>query len=148
MIMNTKVKKILMMVLLFAGFFSCQKTNDLIPYVSVDFYINLNDIDYSNLRAINGFVYVTGGVKGIIVFRKAIDEFVAYERDCPYDANLTNARVTVNKSTLNASDTVCHSVFSLILDGSVQKGPSTQPLREYAVQYNSDTQVLHVYSGN
>src|SRR5271156_4875254 len=75
----------------------CKKDSSAIPNVFVDFYVYLTQPSFANLNAVGGWVAVTGGVKGIIVFKKNSTEFAAYERDCPYDPDAANARVEVDQ---------------------------------------------------
>jgi len=59
----------------------------------------LTQPSYANLNAVGGWVYVTGGVRGIIIYKKNSSEFAAYERCCPYDPNVSTARVEVIPAT-------------------------------------------------
>lgn len=121
---------------------SCKndENEDLIPYVTVNFTIYPNTIDFI---PIGQYEYFTGGYKGIIIYRPQEDEFMAYERACPYDPLTEGARVTVDGSGLIAIDTVCGSQFTL-LDGSPIEGPSKIALKQYRTSYNGDA--LYVYN--
>ncbi|HLN52246.1 MAG TPA: hypothetical protein VK212_00970 [Lentimicrobium sp.] len=114
--------------------------DDLIPYVTVNFTIYPNTLDYI---PIGQYEYFTGGYKGILIYRPQENEFMAYERACPYDPLTEGARVTVDGSGLLAVDTVCGSKFSL-LDGSPMEGPAKIPLKQYRTSYNGDA--LYVYN--
>ena len=46
-----------------------------VPYVTVNIELNLNDIDNVPLKQIGGFIYVEGGVRGIILRRESQDIF-------------------------------------------------------------------------
>lgn len=91
-----------------------------------------NTIDYI---AIGQWVYVTGGYKGIIVYRPQSDEFMAYERACPHDPLTEGARVEVETSGLIAVDSVCGSQF-ILTDGSPIKGPASIPLKQYRTSWD------------
>lgn len=121
---------------------SCKndENEDLIPYVTVNFTVYPNTIDFI---PIGQYEYFTGGYKGIIIYRPQEDEFMAYERACPYDPLTEGARVTVDGSGLIAIDTVCGSQFTL-LDGSPIEGPSKIALKQYRTSYNGDA--LYVYN--
>lgn len=119
----------------------CKKNNDAIPYAYVNFYINVGSTQYQGLNNIGGWVYVTGGVRGIIIYRNSTDEFVALERDCPYYPNNTCALVTVDKSNVTCTDTCCGSQF-LLMDGSIVKGPATTQMKLYQTSFDGAT--LHV----
>ncbi len=124
-------------------FSSCDENKNPIPTVYVDIYIDLNDTQYYDLQSVGGYVYITGGVNGILIYRSSADEFRAYDRTCPYDPDI--GRVIVNDSRLNAVDSVgCKSEFSLLLDGAVSQGPSQFPLKAYTCIYDINAQILHI----
>ena len=125
-------------------FFSCRKDPyPLIPNVYVNLHINVNSALYNDLNSVGGYIYLTGGNKGIIVYRNSIDEFKAFERTCPYDPDAETARIVVDQSRLFAVDSTCTSEF-LLLDGSVHNGPSTLPLKQYKTSF--DGEILHIYN--
>ncbi len=132
--MATIHKKIIFLSLLFIIIsVGCKKTKeneDYIPNVLVNFYIDINSTQYNGINSVGGFVYVNGGVRGIIIYRKSYNEFIAYERNCPYQPLNTCARVSVDPSYMTVTDTCCGSKF-LLLDGSVVKGPATTNLKMY-----------------
>ncbi len=124
-------------------FSTCDKNNNPIPNVYVDIPIDLTDPLYYDLQSVGGYVYITGGVNGILVYRISADEFKAYERTCPYDPDI--GRISVDDSRLNAVDSVgCKSEFSLLLDGAVSKGPSQYPLKQYNCIYDRNAQYLRI----
>ena len=57
-------------------FVSCKEQNYPIPDVPVNMSINLDLPSYNALNAPGGYAYVTGGSRGIVVYRN-FDEFVA-----------------------------------------------------------------------
>lgn len=107
----------------------------------VDFYLYLNEPANVDLNAIGGWKYLNAGTKGIIVYRQSVEDFVALERNCPYDPNKECSIIEVYSGT-SAIDSCCGSQFS-IYDGALIKGPSSQPMYRYQVVKNGD--VLHVY---
>lgn len=122
----------------------CKKDKtDEIPYVYVNFYINPSSTLYLNLNNIGGYVYVTGGVRGIIIYHRSVDEFMAYERDCPYQPSNSCALVEVDNSGIITVDSCCGSKF-LLTDGSVLNGPATRSLKTYQTSYDGTT--LHVFN--
>jgi len=124
-------------------FTACDENKNPIPNVYVDIYIDLTDPLYYDLQSVGGYVYITGGVNGILIYRSSSDDFNAYERTCPYDPDC--GRVTVDDASLNAVDTVCcKSEFSLLLDGAVSQGPAKFPLKFYTCIYNRNAQILHI----
>lgn len=114
-----------------------------IPNQSVNIIIYPSDPQWAGSIGVpGGWVYVTGGVKGILVYRKSPTDFVAFERTCTYDPN-TNALLKVQSDNVTIKDTVCGSKF-LILDGSVTQGPAALGLKTYATTYDGTT--LHIYN--
>jgi nitrite reductase/ring-hydroxylating ferredoxin subunit len=127
--------------LLLTIFTGCDKENEgsQIPYIYVNFEIYPNTLDFIPET---GYVYVTGGYKGIIIYRQFSDQFMAYERACPHDPLVEGARVQVESSGIIAVDSVCGSRF-LLTDGSPLKGsPASRPLKQYRTSY--DGHVLRV----
>jgi hypothetical protein len=100
-----------------------------IPLVSFTESINLTNQQYTALRADNGAAYVGGGVRGLVVVRQSASTYLAFERNCPYRAYDTCARVGIDASRLFLKDACCNSQFDL--QGRVQSGPANRPLRQY-----------------
>lgn len=124
-------------------FNSCKKNNqDLVPNYAVNFTISLSDPQFNKLNAPGGWVYVTGGSRGILLYRKSNEEFMAYDRHCTYNvADL--CRVNVNSSQVVAVDSCCSSQF-VMTDGSIIKGPATRPLKTYRTFFDGNR--LQVYN--
>ncbi len=109
----------------------CKKDNSSeIPNVpvSIDIYPSLPQ--YSNLNAVGGWIYVSEGYKGIVVYRKNTDEFVALERACTYEPTKSCEIVNVEPSGLILTDDCCGSQFQII-DGTVIKAPASRSLKQY-----------------
>ncbi len=125
--------------LLIASTWSCgeKQKHDSIPEVPVNLYLDINSTMYIELNTIGGWVYLTGGYKGILIYRISVDEFVAYDRACPYDPFDAASRIVMDPSGLTCSDSNCTSQFG-ILDGSVIKGPATIPLKRYNTYYDGN----------
>jgi len=131
---------ILFFVLIFA---SCKKTqNQSVPYVPVNITIYPSLPQYIKLTTIGGWAYVSGGSKGIIVYRKSNDEFMAYDRHCPY--KVEDGCVVAIDSTTNiiVKDKCCNSQF-ILTDGSVSNGPATTGLLKYATTYNGNALTIN-----
>ena len=60
-----------------------------VPYVPFDITIDIQLPSYNQLQGVGGWTYVTGGSRGIIVYRRGIDEFVAFDRHSPVDPDGT-----------------------------------------------------------
>jgi nitrite reductase/ring-hydroxylating ferredoxin subunit len=117
--------------------------NNEIPVVAVSISISPNSTEYVELNPVNGWVYLTGGYRGIIVYRRSLNEFVAFERACPYDWNANNTRIMVDTSGITAQCPTCKSKF-ILLDGSTYSGPSGYPLKQYQTSY--DGNMLYIFN--
>lgn len=126
-------------ILLFAP--ACEKDKQpLIPYVYVDLILYPNTLDYV---PVGGYKLVNAGYRGIVIYRMLMDEFMVYERCCPYDPEKTGAQIIVDPSGTTAVDSVCMSKF-ILLDGSPYEGPSPYMLMQYRHSY--DGEVLRIYN--
>ncbi|MBI4931577.1 MAG: hypothetical protein HY841_12480 [Bacteroidetes bacterium] len=126
--------------ILLISFGGCKKDKNEIPDVYVDVYLYTTDPAFSPLNAITGYTYLAGGSKGILIYRKSQNEFMAYDRHCTYNVKEGNT-VTVDASGLLAVDSKCGSKF-LVTDGSPNSGPATNPLKLYQTAF--DGTVLHI----
>ena len=130
------IKRLLL--LLLVATFSCDKDSPRpeIPYVIVNEQINLTNIQYNRLRQVNGYVYINGGVRGILIIRQNTNRYLAIERNCTYDPKAECATVEVDNSGLFLIDPCCNSQFDL--SGQVTGGPAAYPLLQYATALNGN----------
>jgi nitrite reductase/ring-hydroxylating ferredoxin subunit len=114
-----------------------------IPDVPVNIYIYPNDPLFFDLQAVGGWVYVSGGYRGILVYRKTFDEFVAYDRACPSAPDGScRATVELNNITLLCD---CDSTRYQLYDGFQVSGPGGGiPLKTYRTTF--DGNALHIYN--
>jgi nitrite reductase/ring-hydroxylating ferredoxin subunit len=126
---------------------SCKKqqtTTNSVPLVNVDINIYVNNPSYINLNATGGWQYITGGVRGILLYRASSTEFKAYDRNCTYQSSNSCATVRVDNSNIIVRDSsCCNSQFSIV-DGGVLQGPATLPLKAYNTSF--DGNLLHIYN--
>jgi nitrite reductase/ring-hydroxylating ferredoxin subunit len=127
---------LLMSALMFVSI-ACEKEEQApdIPYVYVNLSLNPNGTEYINLNVVNGWETVYGGYNGILIFRKAVNEFSAFERACPYDPLVKGAQIRVDESGITCFCPVCGSKF-IMTDGTPYEGPSHFPLKQYATVYD------------
>lgn len=111
-----------------------------IPYTYVDRILYPNSLDYIS---VGGYKYITGGYRGIVIYRLLSDQFLIFERCCPYDPNVSTAHISVDPSGLTCTDSTCMSKF-VITDGSPISGPSPYSLMQY--RYSFDGETLHIYN--
>jgi nitrite reductase/ring-hydroxylating ferredoxin subunit len=125
---------------------SCRKDKrDQIPYAYVNIFIEPNGTMYQNLNNVGGWEYLTANEpsRGIIVYRASTEQFMAYERTCPYDPSEETARIEVETSGITAVDSTCMSRF-ILLDGTPFSGPSTLSMKQYQTYY--DGNLLHIFN--
>jgi nitrite reductase/ring-hydroxylating ferredoxin subunit len=109
-----------------------------IPNQSVNITIYPSDPQFATTIGVpGGWVYLTGGNKGIIVYRKSNTEFMAYERTCTYDPG-SAYKLIVLSDNVTVMDSACSSKY-LLLDGSVTQGPAASALKAYNCSYDGNS---------
>jgi len=125
---------------------SCKKnSNNPVPSIPFDISIDITLPSYSALTGVGGWAYVAGGSKGIIVYRRSIDEFVAFDRQSPADPQATCKKPLTPDSSnfLQLNDSCSGARFSLY-DGSPISG-SDYGLRQYQTVYGGSN-LLRIYN--
>ena len=120
----------------------CNRDVQDIPYVPVDFTLNVNLPAYMNLSVPTGYVLVAGGSRGIVVYRYTTDTFVAFDRHSTYDI-AAGCQVSDDGIFLVDPDT-CSTSQWYIFDGTVAEGPATLSLHRYYTSWNPP--ILRVYN--
>ena len=124
---------------------SCNKNNQVVPYVYVDLYVNISLPSYSSLNAIGGWAYVSGGSKGIIVYRQTTDQFAAYDRHCTYNSDNPCGPASVDSSNTYVACSCDGSQYQLY-DRLVIQGPATFSLKPYQTSFDPMTNTVHIYN--
>ncbi|MFI5151078.1 MAG: hypothetical protein ACHQRM_15190 [Bacteroidia bacterium] len=140
---NILVRKIipaLSFILLITGS-ACKKEKQGVPLVAVDIRLYSTDPSFMPINAVGGWTYVNGGYRGILIYRKTLNDFMAYDRACTYNPSDENELIKVDASNVLATDAHCGSKF-LITDGTVNQGPATLPLKSYVTTF--DGTLLHI----
>ncbi len=119
-------KIILLIVLLHLG---CENEVYDFPQVDVNLNLYINNPEFFNIEAPGGWIYLNGGVAGILLYRKNLDEFIAYDRASTYNPT-ADCGITVDLDNIILNDPCSDSQF-LITDGSVIQGPASQALKRY-----------------
>jgi nitrite reductase/ring-hydroxylating ferredoxin subunit len=116
---------------------SCGKDDGTyIQDVYVNYTIPINDPSMSALNSAGGAVVISGhGVAGIIIYRRADNVFVAYDR-CSSVNPQNKCAVTLDNPSLTVTDPCSGAKFSLF-DGTPVKAPATKSLKSYQVTANS-----------
>jgi len=123
---------------------SCNKKNpnptvnsNPVPSVPVQITLFPNNVSNFKIQPIGGWMYIAGGIRGIIVYRKSEEEFVAIERTSSHLPNDNAATVQVLNNNFTLIDTISDSQWR-IFDGTVTKGPAQWPLRLYGTTYDGN----------
>ncbi len=135
--------------------YSCKNNNQsIIPYVYVDFTINLNDPMFNVLNAPGNAVIITSSYAGtrsagynnhgIIVYRYSEDIFYAFDRTCPFEESKDQAVNIENTGDITAECPHCHTEYVLPSLGYPDKGPGHYPLKQYKTSFDGVN--VHVYN--
>ena len=141
-------KKIIIFFSLFSLIACKQKTNqnvstNPVPSIPVNITLYPNDPFNIKIQSIGGWKYYDGGINGIIIYRKSLEEFIAIERTSSYLPDNSAAKVKVMSDNFTLRDTVSDSQWR-IFDGSVIKDPAQWPLRLYGTSYNTNNGTLKI----
>ena len=123
---------------------SCAKENNLIPNVPVNFSSPLTDPRLSRLSTAGGAVTVNGGIAGIVIYRRADNAYMAYDRCSTVNPEKKNA-IVIDDPNLTATDPVSGAKYSLF-DGAPVKAPAKTSLKQYHVTItgNASNGTLHI----
>lgn len=142
------LRKIFLILFLFGIIVACKKNRDQpVPYFSFDTTINLDLPSYSNLKGVSGWAYVPNvGSKGVVVYRKSVTEFVAFDRQSTVKGGIDcKSGLKVNSDNYLLLDDPCSSAQYSLYDGSVVKGGAKWGLRKYATEFNGSN-ILRIYN--
>ncbi len=136
MTLRVKVNYFLGMILLALFFSSCDEREEYIPFVYVDFYVDLN-INNDLTTPGNSTTYPYEGYGGVIVYCEYYDYltpnkslFHAYDATCTYEVSDT-CRVVVGDGDLYGECPYCHSKYDLVT-GYPFEGVARYSLKSYS----------------
>ncbi len=132
------MKKLIGILLIVVLGASCAKDESMIPDLPVNFSAPLTDPRLSRLSSAGGAVTLSGyGVAGIIIYRRADNAYVAYDRCSTVNPEQKNA-IVVDDPNLTATDPISGAKYSLY-DGSPVKAPAKTSLKQYGVTIAGST---------
>jgi nitrite reductase/ring-hydroxylating ferredoxin subunit len=99
--------------------------------------VNVTLPEYQKLQT-NNWIYINGGVRGIILYKESNSSYIAYERNCSYHPNDACATVNVHSSNLYMVDACCNSTFEFAT-GNPTNPPAWRPLNKYATTLSGST---------
>ena len=114
---------------------ACGTDDNPVPNRQVDFYVHLNNAEYSKLQNPGGWAYVNGGYNGIFIYNFDNNTYYAYDRACTCDYSHAPLVYDERSHTLRHEDTLanCASRYSVVMRGAVQNGPAKFPLDRKSV---------------
>lgn len=130
------------------SFSSCNKDNDVIPDVYVDFTLDINDPQFVDLAGVGNHVIVTSqtnnlgaraagyNYNGIIVYTSDINVFNAYDRTCPHDYSIDGSSIKLNIDFTIAICPQCSTIYALSAGGVAYSGPGKYPLKNYKTSFD------------
>jgi nitrite reductase/ring-hydroxylating ferredoxin subunit len=129
-------KLILLGTIITLAFFSCGKSENVIPNVPINLQISITDPRVSALNVPGGAVIINGyGVAGLILYREADDSYACYDRCSTYMPQ-NKCAVTLDPGNFTCTDPCSGAKFSLI-DGSPVKAPATISLKSYSIDVSN-----------
>ncbi len=147
------MNKLLFLFLILLVIGSCKdedNTNaDFFSPVQVYLSINLNLPAYTNLSLPQGYVYESGGNKGIIIYHTIFNEYVAFDRTCPLNPTDACSYVSVDSTNsfyrcghyTSSWQACCNSKFDPA-NGSVLSGSAKRALKQYYVRQDGSTLII------
>jgi hypothetical protein len=148
---NSNLRIISIACLILVSINSCNKKNDVIPDVRVDFTLDLYDPEFVTLSAIGNHVIITSQTNnlgpraagydynGIIVYASDLDVFSAYDRTCPHDFAVNGLSVKVNVDFTLGICPQCSTKYALSAGGVPVSGPGKYPLKNYRTSFDGRT---------
>ena len=119
-------------------FFSGCKINKIhpVPNVPFDIIIDLNLPSYNGLLGVGGYATVNdAGYRGVVVYRRSLNEFVAFDLQSPAEEGSCQTPLSVNADNFLQLDDLCSGAKFSLYDGSPIEG-SKFGLRMYVTYYN------------
>lgn len=129
-----KLTTTILILLCFA--FGCINEDNYIKDVYVNIEIAINQPQYSDLNAIGNSIFITGGVRGIIIYHKSLQNYVAFDRNCSFEPSSSCSIIDSISSTI-AYCGCCESKFLIDQDGITANGPALLPLKEYQTFFSN-----------
>jgi len=132
--MNKRLFPLLLLAALLVG--SCGRNECSVSIGATNFSIEPNSAAYYGLNNPGGYMYFSGGHRGVVIIRLSYDSFVAYERTCP-DDNKTPVSVSQEWGSSVLECPSCHSRFLVEGEGMPLDGSATAcPLYQYSASYS------------
>ena len=122
---------------------SCNTTNEFINNVAVNEFIDLSLPMYSELAVPGNSMFITGGVKGIIIYHGFGNDYKVYDRNCSYEPSLECSRIDSINSGI-AYCGCCTSAFLINNSGEAINALALLPLKSYNWSLNNN--ILRIFN--
>ena len=129
------MKKIIILAFCLISLCSCNDSDDYIQNVYVNIEVPVNQPEYSDLDAIGNSIFISGGVKGIIIYHANANDYRAFDRSCSFEPSTQCAYIDSINSTI-ASCNCCTSKFLIDQNGITANGPALRSLKEYYTSFS------------
>ncbi|HYW96878.1 MAG TPA: hypothetical protein VE870_14885 [Bacteroidales bacterium] len=144
MFISSHTKRLLFVLLFIIIPLSCKNDRYIFPYVHVDIYALLANLDAKIGPNESAFMYNDAGLNGLIIYRSLYNGYFVFDRTCTYEPDFS---CTVDTTSFSGfvKCPCCGSLYALDESGGyVAQGPARYPLK----QYNAivDGGFLHIYN--
>jgi hypothetical protein len=145
---ESKIIFFFIVLMLSFSFSSCNKDNDVIPDVYVNFSMDINDPQFVDLAGVGNHVIVTSqtnnwgaeaagyNYNGIIVYTSDINVFNAYDRTCPHEYSIDGSSIKINVDFTIGICPQCSTIYALSAGGVAYSGPGKYPLKNYKTSFD------------
>lgn len=145
---GSKIRYFLLLITLLFAPPACEKDENVIPDVYVNFYIDLGDPEFYELNAITNHIIVTAATNnlgpdaagfagsGIIIYHAQPGEFYAFDRTCPHDYANGQVVTKVNVDGIYAICPECETNYALPSFGAPTSGPGRHQLKNYRTSFD------------
>ena len=136
-ISKSNLRFFLILVLFLIIFVRCDEDEIPFPYVTVNATLYLNNLNLG----IGEHDYVENyGVAGLIIYQRSINEYLAFDAACTYEAS-SNCKVHDGDDFTNILECpCCGSKFWMVIEGQEgwpNLGPASIPLHEYRCYFDN-----------
>jgi hypothetical protein len=129
---SSKLLLFFLFLLVFTSFSGCDKEDDYIPYVPVNISITVNP-ELANVGLLGYYIIPDAGVNGILIFRRDLDVYEAYDLTCTYLPYEQKCKIEMDNTGILPVCPCCKSEFNMLNYGNPQIGPARRALKQYQV---------------
>jgi len=129
--------KLLVLILLIGACTKDESEN--FPNVSINLTIYPGTGSFHDLGATGGSMTLEGGVNGLIIYRRSLNEFMVFDRACTNNPTDPCEKIELqDEGGFTAEDKCCGSIF-LLTTGENWDGPAPYGLKRYSSYYDGSS---------